>query len=135
MSGRAPNLGHTQTPVPLRGALWWMREHEVAEHAVTVASRGLDATDEPRYRAGMSQRLDMRLDHLELVEDVCDAIIDALRASAPPWVADATQAFFVRGEGLESIASREGKSPDYVLSTCYRALRTLDMDRLRERMP
>lgn len=112
-----------------RRALWWLNQHPVAERAVTIASASLDAAANTRERELWSDLLDARLDHLEVVEDACDAIIARLRENGPRWVADAVAAHWMEGRTAEDAAEAVCKSGRYVSREMYRALRRLDDSR------
>ena len=70
-------MRHDQTPPDKRGALWWLREHAEAERAVTSA---WTLEGGPMSRERFERELDRRMDRLELVDDLCGSIIEALAA-------------------------------------------------------
>lgn len=114
------------TPQNQRGALWWMREHKWAEQAVTLASKALDSAASDRERELWSRLLDVRLDHLERVEDECDRILDSLRSREPAWVAEAAESYYVKGTPLVDVAHALHRGRTYVSATVPRALERLD---------
>lgn len=120
MSGPIGDEAHIRTPPAERGALWWLEEHAVAEQAVTIAGRALDGTDEPTRRCMWGKLLDRRLDHLEEVEGRCDEILDALRESAPEWVAESCELHYLRGMSWAAIGRKAFKDPSGII----RELRT-----------
>ena len=69
--------------------------------------------------------LDVRLDHLEEVEDRCDAILDGLRATEPAPVVDAIEAHYIRGESWSSIARRANVSKSRLYDRASRVLARL----------
>lgn len=110
------------------GVLWWLKEHAIAERAVTIASAILDESTDPRVRELWSNLLDIRLDRLEVVEDVCDAIISRLRETEPPWVADAVAAHWIKGCTIAEAARVACMSRGHFMHMSYRALRRLDAE-------
>lgn len=110
------------------GSLWWLKEHAIAERAVTIASAALDAARDGRERELWSNLLDMRLDRLEVVEDACDAIIARLRETEPPWVADAVAAHWMDGRKAEVVAGELHRSTRALFCAVYDALRSLDAE-------
>lgn len=110
----------------MRGPLWWLREHSVAERAVTVASESLDMGGNARYMALWECRLDATLDHLATVEDVCDGIIVGLRCVAPAWIADVAERHYLHGDTWAEAADRCGISNRHAQRELFRALERLE---------
>lgn len=110
------------------GSLWWLEEHRRAERAVTIASAILDESTDPRARELWSDLLDIRLDHLEVVDDACDAIITRLRETEPPWVANAVAAHWMEGRTVAEAARIACMSERHAMHMSYRALRALDAE-------
>lgn len=119
-------IGHAQTPPELRGALWWLHELAVAEHAVTCAARAVDMGGSAYAAEVDAWRLDAALDHLADVEGRVDAILDHLRATAPGWVADAAAARYVSHMAWDAAASAVGYSASHVKRAVAAALAALD---------
>lgn len=124
--GPRSDLSHIMTPPDQRGAWWWLKEHRFAEQGVTSAAAMLDRASDDTARYLARQQLDLRLDHLEAVEDTCDEILGALREQLPPWVADACADRFMRGKPWATIAAARGMSVASVTTKCERAVHMLD---------
>lgn len=116
------DIRHIQTPAHERDALWWMVEHEVAESAVTSAAAMMDRATSDLLRSLYSRLLDQRLDHLEEVDDTCDAILHELRV-ADPNLADAVERRYVGREAWASIAADTGRSPRALYGAVLMVLR------------
>ena len=124
--GPLSDLAQLHTPPCERGSLWWMREHVWAEQAVTLAAKALDAATSERERRLWSDLLDARLDHLERTEDRCDAILDALRAREPAWVAVAAKAYYIDGKPLAESVQGLPVGQANVSDVVSQAIRRLD---------
>ena len=90
------DLEHVSTPPGKRGAEWWLCEHHRAEMAVTSAAAIRDNAKTKEMARFGCKLLDYRLDHLELVEDVCDAILCELRKQCA-GLADVCERRFIKG--------------------------------------
>lgn len=124
--GRHSDLDHIRTPIRERGALWWMQEHGIAEQAVTIASRALDAATDEHARRTFARQLDVRLDHLAHVEDCCYELIDRLRVSDGEIVAGACESHYLHGETWADVAAGMGVTKGCAATMCQRALCRLD---------
>lgn len=109
-------------PPESRDPVWWMREHSIAESNVTIAAKTLALVKDERLRSWASHQLDARLDHLEIVDDTCDAILCEVRAREPAWVADAMESHFYRGESWRQVAERIGLTTSAVSHATMKAL-------------
>ena len=118
------DVRHLQTPTNQRGAEWWLREHAPAEHAVTSAAGMVECATSAELAYFGRKQLDARLDHLEHVEDVCDAIIDEMRKTAPA-LADMCERYYIKGETWASIGGDYGMSANKAYGRCATALRRL----------
>lgn len=116
---------HVQTPPDMRPPLWWLQEHAIAERAVTSASMALDMGGDARYTALWKKRLDVTLDHLETVEDACDAILCDLRGMVPAWVVDVAERHYLRGDTWTEAAGIMGASKRNAQRELSRALERL----------
>lgn len=106
---RHSDLDHIQTPPDERGAQWWLAEHAQAEQAVTSAANMVERSRGEYMHDVATALLDQRLDHLEAVEDMCDALLCELRETAPD-VADMVERHYLKGEPWGKVAERHGMS-------------------------
>lgn len=113
-----------RTPPDKRGAQWWLAEHAQAEQAVTLAADMLERAHNESMRDLASRLLDERLDHLEHVEDTCDAILDAL----DPDARDMAERVYLRGETWGSVAKRHGMTYATAYARLGRALAKVPRD-------
>lgn len=115
------DLRHMRVPAKDRGALWWLRERVLAERAVTLADCIIEHAhdDCARYRGKLL--LDVRLDHLERVDDACDAIMCELSRIDPP-MAEVVERYCIKQERLSAIAHEHGVKASALREQMYGAL-------------
>lgn len=105
--GQARDIDHIQTPTDQRRAAWWMMEHACAEQAVTIAARMMETAPTESMRYVAQRLLDRRLDHLERVEDVCDATLREARA-VDPDAADMAERHYIHGDAWRVLGEAHG---------------------------
>lgn len=103
------DLTHIQTPTEQRGAQWWFAEHSFAEQGVTTAAGMVENARGDTMQYAARRLLDQRLDHLEDVENVCDALLCELRRTAPD-VADMVERHYIKGEAWRVVGEAHGMS-------------------------
>lgn len=118
------DIRHMATPVDKRDAIWWLEEHSLAELAVTMAAEMVDSARAVRMLRFHERLLDVRMDHLEVVDDMCDAILarlskvdrDAAEVAAKhylhgvPWARCIPGKSYAQAQGAVLKAVRESES-------------------------
>lgn len=85
---------------------------------MTSAANMVETASNESMRDLASRLLDVRLDHLERVEDTIDAILDAL----DPDARDMAERVYLRGETWGSVAKRHGMTYATAYTRLDRAL-------------
>lgn len=121
-TSRSTEFTHYQTPEDQRGPLWWLDEQYHAERAVTTAAGMVDMAQSDTARYLANRLLDQRLDHLERVEDIIDAVLEDLSQTEPSWLVEACRRRYLKGEAWATVAAGVGMSPSVLQGKCRRAV-------------